>query len=401
MFYGWKIVAALFVSLMVSSGLGFYNNTIMLQALARDSGFPVEVASAAVSFFFLVSGISGLVIAPLLERMDVRLVVAAGALAAGLGLTLIGWATSVPELMLAYALFGVGFCASGLLPATTLVARWFETSRAKALSLASSGLSVGGITLTPISAALVGGFTLPDASIYLGLLYVAGILPVCLVLRSWPRDLGINAHGGMPTQSADPPGISIGEAITHHFFWVLSLTYVFCMAAQVGSIAHQYGLLVERVTLAEASIGIAILPLFSAAGRLAGGWALDRMPIRGFTLAMLATQSLTLLLLALAESLLQIYACLAIFGITVGNLLMLQPLIIADVYGLKHYARIYSWSNLATMFGVSGGPLVMGVIYSKTGFYQASYTLAAALGFVSVLLFLVSRPPLAQQKKEG
>ena len=393
MFYGWKIVAALFVSLTVSSGLGFYNNTIIIQALARDSGFPVETASAAVSFFFFISGISGLAIAPLLERIDVRWVVAVGTLAAGLGLPLIGMADTVTQLMLAYALFGFGFCASGLLPATTLVARWFETSRAKALSLASTGLSMGGITLTPLSAALVDSFNLPDASLYMGVLYVTLVLPVCLVLRSWPSDLGISAHGSQPTQVAEPPGITITSAIRHHFFWVFSLAYLFCMSAQVGSIAHQYGLLIERVSAAEASLGIAILPLFSVIGRLAGGWALDLVPIRRFTLVMMATQSLTLLLLAMADSLLLIYACLAVFGVTVGNLLMLQPLIVAEVYGLRHYARIYSWSNLGTMLGLAGGPLLMGVIFSQAGYYQLPYTVAAGLGFVAALLFLMTKPP--------
>jgi len=51
-FYGWKIVAALFVMLSFSSGLGFYAHTIYLQALSQQAGFSITLASGAVSLFF-------------------------------------------------------------------------------------------------------------------------------------------------------------------------------------------------------------------------------------------------------------------------------------------------------------------------------------------------------------
>ena len=50
-----------------------------------------------------------------------------------------------------YATFAVGFAASGLVPATTVVTRWFHVKRAVALSVASTGLSVGGIVITPFA----------------------------------------------------------------------------------------------------------------------------------------------------------------------------------------------------------------------------------------------------------
>ncbi|MGI9322601.1 MAG: MFS transporter, partial [Pseudomonadales bacterium] len=266
-FYGWKVVVALTVMLTFSSGLGFYNNAIMLQALSRDSGFAIEVASSAVSLFFLVSGLTGLVLAPIIEKHDVRFIIFAGALVSGLSLAAIGRSDSIASLFIAYACFGAGFAASSLLPATTLVARWFETSRAKALSLASTGLSLGGITLTPLAATLVAEYPLPDASLIIGILYFAGVAPLCLVLRSSPQDLGLSPYGTSANPDTVLGGTSFKDAIGHSYFWLLSIAYVFSMAAQVGSIAHQYGLMTERVSSAEASLGIAILPAVALVGR--------------------------------------------------------------------------------------------------------------------------------------
>ncbi len=85
-FYGWKVVIALFVVLAFSSGLGFYNHAILIQALTTESHFRVEVASFAVSIFFIVSGLTGLLIAPLLDRVDIRWIVIPGCLIAAIGL---------------------------------------------------------------------------------------------------------------------------------------------------------------------------------------------------------------------------------------------------------------------------------------------------------------------------
>ena len=78
MFYGWRLVAGLFVILAFSSGLGFYNHAVFIQALADSDRYSITAASSAVSVFFLVSGVAGLGIAPLLDRYDVRLIVVSG-----------------------------------------------------------------------------------------------------------------------------------------------------------------------------------------------------------------------------------------------------------------------------------------------------------------------------------
>ncbi|MEO1842159.1 MAG: MFS transporter, partial [Pseudomonadota bacterium] len=218
LFYGWKVVGALFVMLAFSSGLGFYGHSIILQALVRESGFDVELASSAVSLFFLVSGLTGLIIAQLIERIDVRIVIIIGAVLASTSLWMIGSVSTDVELFSVYVIFGVGWSASGLLPATTLIARWFQSNRAKALSIASTGLSVGGITITPLMAFLVDEYSLAAVSPILGLIYLVGILPVTwFVLRSSPTDVGLNPDGA--NGSAEKSGILLLDAVRHPFFW--------------------------------------------------------------------------------------------------------------------------------------------------------------------------------------
>ena len=79
-FYGWRIVAAVFVMLAVSSGLGFYGLAVFLEALTSLQGFSVSAVSGATALLFVVSGIAGLFVADLITRYDPRLPIAAGAL---------------------------------------------------------------------------------------------------------------------------------------------------------------------------------------------------------------------------------------------------------------------------------------------------------------------------------
>jgi len=393
-FYGWKIVAALFVVLVFSSGLGFYNHAIIVQALGDDPRFSIEAASFAVSIFFFVSGLAGLVIAPVMEKIDIRWIMTGGAALAAISLMLLGRVDNIVQLYLVYSAFGIGYCFTSILPSTTLIARWFMVHRARALSIASTGLSVGGMVVTPLSATLVEQFGFATAMNWLALLFFLGVVPVTLLLiRSSPAHMGLEPDGQVTGNPADLDGLSISEATAQHFFWAMSCAFVLIMLAQVGGIAHQFGILSERLTVAEAAVVIAILPAFSIAGRLLGAFILDYFATLRFAIAMILLQAVALLLIAVAESVYLMYLGFALFGGSVGNLLMLHPLIIAEFYGLKHYSRLFAWSNMIMLCGVAAGPGVMGWLYGYTGSYTTSYLVAGGLCLGASVVFFLMRPP--------
>ena len=143
-------------------------------------------------------------------------------------------------------IFGVGFAASGLLSATTLITRWFATKRALALSITSTGLSVGGILITPGSALLIDSIGIDDSLIVFAFTYVIGVVPLTWLLVSWPADMKLMADGGVLNEDPSTPNRHRLPGLTGNlYFWGLSIAYVFIMLAQVGALAHQYGLVGE------------------------------------------------------------------------------------------------------------------------------------------------------------
>ena len=195
-YYGWKIVAAIFVLLTFTSGLSFYNHAIYLNALAAKPPFTVGIASISVSIFFLTGGVTGLFVARWVEDYDPRISITAGAEMSFISLSLIAYVETTLQLFFVYGLFGAGFSASSLIPATTLVTRWFKKRRAMALSIASTGLSLGGVILTPLSILMVDSLGFNIAAPLIGVIYLLGVIPVSWIfLRTSPESLGLLPDG--------------------------------------------------------------------------------------------------------------------------------------------------------------------------------------------------------------
>lgn len=398
-FYGWYIVGAIFVMMAISSGLGFYNTAVFLAAFVDERGFSVSSVSGATAVFFITSGVSGLAIARFIDRYDPRYTMATGAVVSGIALAMMGHAREVWQVYAIYVLFGLGFSASSLLPGTTLVARWFARRRSIALSVASTGLSVGGIIFTPLSAKLIEAIGLAAAARWLGLIYVLGVVPVtALIVRPSPASIGLGMDGDAPlapTPDGSPhvfDGTPYREAVTSWFFIALTVAYVLAMMSQVGGIAHQFKLISDRVDPTIAATGVALMASASIAGRLTGGVIVTWIAMRPFTLALMALQGVALLWLGLAQSTGPLIGASMLFGVTVGNLLMLQPLILADAFGLRDYSRIYSVSQFVTTIGVASGPALVGLLYDVLGGYAAALACMAAASVAATLSFATAGP---------
>lgn len=396
MYYGWKIVAAIMFILTFASGLSFYNHPVYLNELASRDNFDLGSASFAVSLFFLSGGVSGLVVGRWVEKLDPRYCISFGAVISSVALSCIAYVETVVQLYIVYIIFGVGFSASSLIPATTIVARWFRKKRAMALSIASTGLSLGGVILTPITIMVVDELGFKTAAPMMGLLYLLGVIPVAWIwLRKSPESMGLKVDGGALDKQeaeadADDDGLSFAAVRKMKNFWGISTGYIFLMMAQVGGIAHQYGLSRELLSEEETAIAVAILPITSIIGRLVGGWVIDKMSIRVFAISIMILQVFSLCMLGFGASVLSLCFGLAFFGATVGNLLMLQPLLIAAAFGLRDYARIFSFANLMSSCGTAVGPALLGYIaVMNAGDYTWPYVIAAAAGAIGLLLFLL------------
>lgn len=366
----------------MSSGFGFHNLSVYMNALVAERSFSVADVSTAVALLFIVSGVAGVVVGRVIERHDVRVVMVAGAAIGAVALGLIGLAREVWQVWVLYAVFGVGNSGVSLVPATTVVTRWFPgANRSIAMSIASTGLSAGGVLLAPASAQAIHFFGVATAMPWFAVVYLAVIAPTALLLvRSWPPR---HSTPGMPPRD-------IGGDFYNRFFIGATIAYVALMAAQVGGIAHLFNHVATVTDHIVGSTAVSLLALMSIVGRLLGGFLLAAgFPIRFLTGISLAIQGLGLGVLGYAQTPVTSLLGTAVFGLSVGNLLMLQPLLLVQAFGVQHYPRLFAVSHACSTIGVAGGPLAMGIIHDASS-YAGSFGAAAVASAAALVVFIAA-----------
>ena len=382
-FPGWWVVTGCFIVLMTTSGLAFYGLAVYLNAFSNERGWSLSSISFATTIFFVVGGATGVWVARAIAHTDVRWVIMAGGVLGGGALAMLGQVNTQWQLFVVYGVFGVGFAMAGLVPATTVVTRWFHRRRSVALSVASTGLSMGGILLTPVAKRLLDEKGLEAGTPWLGLMFVLGIVPVAwFLVRPDPAAEGWAPDGEVLAADETPPpptGVHLDEALHTRFFVALTVGYILVLGSQVGGIQQMVKLVEERTDPATARFSITVIAATSVVARLIGGRLAQHVPIMGFTASLAAVQAVAMLSLGLADTKVALFASIVLFGLTIGNILMLQPLLVAERFGVLDYARIYSRSQFVTVVGTAGGPLLLGWLYDVTGSYRMPYAVAAAL----------------------
>ncbi len=405
-FFGWAVSLAIGYNLMIGAGLVFYAMSVLQETIVASTDYSVSQISTANAIFLMTAGFTGIAVGDLISRYDARYTICVGVLIKVLAFILLPEVSSLPEIYLCYVLVGIGYSMTSLVPATTLVARWFVRRRALALALTQSGLSLGGIILTPILAASLEQLGLEAMRGPLPLTLVVLMIPVTVMLiRPDPARMNLHADGDLVNQDAPPVaaiGMKASHAIRTRFFKLSALAAVFALLTQVGTIAHLYGWALERSEISTAAGTLALLALCSLTGRLICGAFLDRINLFAFVLVLYGLQSLAMLGMAFAEGRLATLAMTAVFGFTVGNILMAQALLVGKAFGVKDFPRILSVNQLLMNAGVAAGPIFIGLSYDLAGGYQVPFLFAAGASLTAAItLKLAGDPAMVMSQSDG
>ena len=209
--------------------------------------------------------------------------------------------------------------------------------------------------------------------------------------------MGLQPDGLSQAQMSEAPlqpSTSYAEATRSPYFLAVSAAYLFLLGAQVGAIAHLYRLVLTRESTHTAAVALAVLATGSTIGRLVGGALLLRISSYKFGVMLMAVQAFSLAVLALAQGPALILAATALFAVTIGNSLMIHPLLLVERFGTRDYGRIYATSQMITVVGVAGCPALVGLLYEINQGYLMPFLVIAGitlLGLVTLAAFAVPK----------
>jgi MFS family permease len=408
LFYGWWIVLATSYILLVGAGVGFYAQSVFLDMLVRTQHHSVTDISIGNTIFMGISGLIGILVGTLIERFDIRWILCAGAIMMTAALYALPHAETITEIYGFYALLGIAYSFIALIPCTTLITRWFERKRATALALAQSGLSLGGVLVTPIltqNLSLQGAIG-AQAPLIVGLCLM--VIPVCILfVRPYPADKGLLPDGRTsedvtaqePSTSSASVTLEFKDIVWSRFFILMTAASFFALLSQIGVMSHIFRWAAER---ADPDVTLKVIPIMAVASfsmRLICGYFLDRISVYKFSLALYAIQGISILFVSYSFGNIYVMLSTAIFGCSVGLILMVQPLLLANAFGLANFSRLLGVNQLIMSFGVALGPLIVGAAYDLLGGYSMSFPIVSGTSLLAlVLLRLAGRPETAMQR---
>jgi MFS family permease len=142
-----------------------------------------------------------------------------------------------------------------------------------------------------------------------------------------------------------------------------------------------------------AEVAVSIMAFATLAGRLAGTLVLNRVPVVLFAAVIGFLQGASFAALALLPGLFGLTVGAVLFGITVGNLSVLIPLVIVELFGLADYPRIYAVSQFGGSLGAAGGPALLAALHSGFGSYRVPLLILAVLSAAAAAATIRLRPP--------
>ena len=394
---GWPVV----VASMFGIGLGlspvpFY--TIGMLAPELNKAFGWEFGAIMIGLMIMTLGVlvASTVVGYLGDRFGVRRVALISVVL--FALSFMAFSLSNGSIVLFYINWGVmALVGAGTLPVTwtRAVNNHFDTRKGLALGFSLLGTGIFGFLIKPFTAWLILAYGWRTAYVVIGMLPLVLAFPIAFFAF---HDLGAKSDTADERRRASAartlatPGMTLGQALKSWRYWVLAFAFV-CVSFGVGGpIPNMENILkVAGFTREDTVSLVALIGLSVIAGRIVGGWLIDRFWAPGVAFVMLSLPAVSCWLMADGGMTVPAAgAAIFLIGFAAGVEYDLMAFLVARYFGMKGYSAIYGSLYGFFALGAGIGPVVFGKVFDKTGSYGPVLGTSAALlmaGAIS-LLFL-------------
>jgi MFS family permease len=389
MFYGWMIVACVFVVQLFTVGFFTYGFPLLVDPVQKEFDSSVTDVMLGISLGGLTGAVVAPLVGPLVDRWSARGLVVIGTLSLIAALLLLSVSQSVYQFAAVLAvLLSLANVLVGPITGSTLISRWFNTARGRALGVAATGTSVGGL-LVPLlletSIASVGWRS--ALQLLAGCVAVLALPLMVFGLRNHPSDMGLHPDGAETAESAAgaaPPSRSwtTGEIARSRSFWLIGPSLGLLFLAYTGTLTnlHKYAMALG-VEAGAATRLIQTIALTGFIGKLIFGWAADRIPLRvGLWLAQ-GLAALGIAILSLEPSYPVMLAGASAMGLAAGGMLPVWGAMVGAAFGVMSFGRAMGLMMPVITAFVVPGPILAALSMDQTGSYAT-----ALQGFVGALV---------------
>jgi OFA family oxalate/formate antiporter-like MFS transporter len=336
-------------------------------------------------------------IATFIDKTGPRILMAMSGILCAVGWGSLGHVESLTSFYLLYAVAGIGVAcvyACGV----AIAVKWFPDRRGMASGIITAGYGMGAAAFNPLFDHLIRSIGYVDTFLWTGISHGALILLSGLVLINPPADYKFAAAAVKPNVRRHDLNFNYSEMLRTPQFYFLFMAMLsvgiggLMVTAQLKPVATNF-----KIGDSALTVALILSPLANGSSRILWGWVSDYL---GREWAMFSAFLLQSIFLVGATTLgrtgdTMFVILMVLVFLTWGELYVLFPAVLADLYGSKNSALNYSFLYSAKGFASLLGSGIAATLFEKTGTWDYAFFGSAVLALLSALMALyVRRMPL-------
>jgi MFS family permease len=265
-----------------------------------------------------------------------------------------------------------------------------------AMGIMAMGTSIGGMLMSPVANWIILHHGWRTAYVFSGTIILAVGVPIIgFVLKARPSDIGFEPYREIGKPRADSSmvwGLNVRESSSTLAFWQIAALMFVIGVVTSGVGAHVVPCLVNDFDYSQTrstmvwslTLGVMTFAKFSF-GPVSDRWG----PKNAMAVScVLMATAIAVLSSATAYEIALVFA--VIYGFGVGAPLTVNPLLVADTLGVKHFGALYGVLNLISIVGAAIGPVALGMVAdARSSYLMALYVFVALMALTGVVAYLI------------
>lgn len=403
-FYGWVVVSACFIIYAIFTGT-LTSFGVFFKELVTEFSLTRTTTSAIFSSRMVLGSIFAIFGGWALDRFGPKVIVLIMGGLTGLSLILTSQTTATWQLFATFSvLLAMGSGASYTVVMST-ISRWFNRQRGLAVGIVGSGMGLGTVIFAPFATYLIADFNWRIAYIVMAVIAIVFIMPLSLVLKRDPDEIGALPDGvksepsdrqfsgqtpvnGIPKSNS----LSMSQVFRARSFWLFSSLWLLTSFTLFLLLTH----VVPHITdigfsSIQAATFLSLNGIAAMAGMIIMGSVSDRIGKKKTAIICSLLSVGFVLLLVWADELWVLYLIAAVYGFAQGGHGAAVTALIGDTFGVANIGKLIGALSLGWAIGAGLGPVIGGLIFDKTGDYALAFMIVAAVMLTRALFIIPIR----------
>jgi MFS family permease len=378
----WVVAGAALCALMMSFGAAWIT-AVALKDIAGEVAGIRSIPALASALAWLGSGIGGIMMGQIADRIGTRWTVAFGSLMIAVGLALSSLGPSWP-LWVGHGLF-IGFIGLGGInaPLYIYVSRWFDKRRGSALALISSGTYLAGAMWPPVFERAIATFGWRETMLWYALLECIVVVPIGLIFFGHPPEVIHPAPkavaGSAPVQVLGwPPNV---------VFVSMCAAAIFCCIPMSMPQGHLVAFCSDLgITRSTGAVMLSVLLGTAFLSRQIWGAISDRIGGLATVLTGSLWQCGAMIAFLLTQSEIGLFTVSAAFGLGFSGIIPAYLLALRELFPAAQASWRIPTLLFFTAVGMASGGWLAGLLYDHFGYYAPAFAVGIGANLLNLLI---------------